>query len=111
MIKFKVGEVYDTVALYGGWLFIRVVDRTEDKIKFAYLDDEDNIHEKEIKIQTCTVYGKDLEVLGSIETEIAEAWKYHSQYAEPDEFDYGYWSAFDNEKLYTQEEFEKFERM
>ena len=104
MIKFKVGETYDCVALYGDFLFIKIIDRTENKIRFVYLDD-DEIHEKEIQTQTCTVYGKELEVLGNIDTEVAVAWEYHSKYAMPNEVDYGYWCAFDNDKLYNKEEF------
>ena len=106
MIKFKIGEIYNCIALYGGFMFIKVIDRTQNTIKFVYLDDdEEEIHEKDIKIQTCTVFGKNCEILGSVDSEMIEAWKYHSIYAETNEFDYVYFSAFDNCKIYTTKEF------
>lgn len=108
--QFKVGETYSCVALYGGWYWIKVVDRTDDKIFFVYderTSDDRSVQEADIVVkENCTVYGKELEELGQIDVECAVAWKYHSQYAEDeDDVDYGYYSAFDFDQLYTAEEY------
>lgn len=109
MIRFEIGKTYECCALYGGWLYIRVTGRTEGAISFVYVNDgvpDSTEHEAEILVQTASVYGKNLEKLGTTEEETAVAWVYHSPYAaSEDDADYGYYHAFDSNRLYTPEEF------
>ena len=106
-VKFEIGKVYVTPALYGGWLTIRVVDRTETTVSFVYTDDEENVETQEIVKQVFGAYGKNLEHLGDVESECTLAWTYQSPYAEPGDVDYGWFTAFDCDSLYTPEQFEE----
>ena len=107
--KFKVGKEYRCTGLYGGEYIIKVVDRTEETISFIYderTSDNRSVQVGKIEIQKCSVYDNDLEEIEKIETETMIAWEYHSRYAEPGEYDYGYYFAFDNNRLYNFEEWE-----
>ena len=107
--KFKVGKEYRCTGLYGGEYIIKVVDRTEETISFIYderTSDNRSVQVGKIEIQKCSVYDNDLEEIEQIETESMIAWEYHSRYTEPGEYDYGYYFAFDNNRLYNFEEWE-----
>lgn len=107
--KFTVGKEYRCVGLYGGEYIIKVVGRTEKNISFIYderTSDDRSIQVGEIEIQKCSVYDIDLKEIEQIETESMVAWEYHSRYAKPGEYDYGYYFAFDNNRLYNSEEWE-----
>ncbi len=107
--KFEVGKEYRCTGLYGDEYIIKVIDRTEKTISFVYdesTSDDRSVQIKEIEIQKCTVYDDSLKEIEQIETESLVAWKYHSRYAEPGEYDYGYYYAFDSNRLYNSEEWE-----
>lgn len=109
MKKFEVGKEYRCPGLYGGEYIIKVVDRTETTISFIFdkrTSDDRSVQTVAIKVQNCKVYNHELEEIGCIDTETAVAWEYHPQYAKPDEYDYGYYFAFDIDKLYTKDELE-----
>lgn len=109
MKKFEVGKEYRCVALYGGEYVIKVVDRTETTISYIYSEqtsDDRSVQTTEIKVQSCKVYDTELDEIDTVDTETLVAWEYHSQFAKPDEYDYGYYFAFDNNRLYTPEEWE-----
>lgn len=107
--KFEIGKEYICTGLYGDEYIIKVVDRTEETINFIYderTSDNRSVQVGEIEIQKCSVYDNDLKEIEQIETEAMIAWEYHSRYAEPGEYDYGYYFAFDNNRLYNSEEWE-----
>lgn len=108
--RFEVGKKYWCVGLYGDEYIIKVVDRTEKIISFIYdesTSDDRSVQTRGIEIQKCTVYDKSLKVIKEIETESMVAWKYHSKYANPNEYNYGYYYAFDSDRLYSPEEWEE----
>ncbi len=108
-VNFEIGKEYRCVGLYGGEYIIKVVCRTNDKIFFVYderTSDDRSMQSATIEVKTVTVYGKNLEELGTVEMECAVAWSYHSQYAtSEDDVDHGYYNALDLDRLYTIEEF------
>lgn len=107
--KFEIGKEYRCTGLYDDEYIIKVVDRTEETISFIYderTSDNRSVQVGKIEIQKCSVYDVDLKEIEKIETETMIAWEYHSRYAEPGEYDYGYYFAFDNNRLYNFEEWE-----
>lgn len=109
MKKFEIGKEYRCTGLYGGEYVIKIIDRTENTISYKYdeqTSDDRSVQVAEITIQSCTVYDAELNEIDTVDTETVVAWKYHSQFAEPDEYDYGYYFAFDNNRFYTPEEWE-----
>ena len=112
MIRFKVGEQYSCVALYGGWHIVTVTERSKDTVTLVYNDDrERKAFVVPVRTQEVGVYDKKLSLIETVETETAEAWKYHSPYAKPGEYDYGYFFAFEGkERLWDRQEWEKYKK-
>jgi len=78
MKKFKVGETCYCSGLYGFDYSVEIVSRSDKKVVYKYTDDY-KLNVAEIILQ------------GDVESIVA--WEYHSQYAPPGEYDYGYFFA------------------
>ena len=93
---FEIGQEYRCTGLYGDEYKIKVVDRTETTVSFIYdeqTSDDRTVQVQEIIVQEGHDYDEELNVVGTYLVESLIAWEYHSQYAAPDEFDYGYYFA------------------
>ena len=112
MVRFAVGKKYECVSLYGGFLYIEIVARTNEKIIWKYderISDDQTLHQFYIKMLPMSVWDKDLNMLGYVNCEVIPAWTYLSRYAKSnDDIDYGYYIALDTDKLYTQEQYNEF---
>ena len=98
---FEIGQEYTCLALYGGEYRIKVVDRTETTISFIFdemTSDDRSIQIQDIIIQEENDYDEELNVVGMHLVESLVAWEYHSQYADPNYNDYGYYVATTFEK-------------
>lgn len=106
VVKFEVGKRYMVCALYGGFYNIEVVARTENTITYVEPGYESEPDTASVVTYTGNVYGKNLDIIGTVTCEQSLAWEYHSPYAKDEsDTDKCYFSAFDFDRLYTQEEY------